>query len=426
MKDSSMPIQICSACGTSRPDTAEPPARCLICGDERQYVPPGGQAWTTPEKLASGHVNAWRHLETNLLEIHTHPQFGIGQRALLLRTSKGNILWDCIALRDDATEALVRGLGGLRAIAISHPHYYTCMEDWARTFDCPAHLHAADANWIMRADSMIRLWDGETLEIAQGVTLLRLGGHFPGGTVLHWAEGAGGRGAILSGDILQVAADLSRVSFLWSYPNMMPLAAATLRRIAATEAPWRVGRIFGALPRAAVVARGGIASVGTWRRLDVAAPHLAALAVMLQTETDFGSRTGFLLSWGILNFFWITLLRRPALSGALSLTLVVVLILLSRLKHDIVQMTANFVDLMVIDRDTAAFLFTIFPNLRWSVIGAAFVTIPLMYALWWLDPFRIRRLPALACLLACLAVLTGYAFEWPDEAWPGSYDDHYL
>jgi Sulfatase len=170
----------------------------------------------------------------------------------------------------------------------------------------------------------------------------------------------------------------------------------------------------------------GLASVGIWRLLAVAAPHLAALVVMLQTEADFGSRIGFLLSWGILNFLWIALLRRPALSGALSLTLVVVLILLSRLKHDIVQMTANFVDLMVIDRDTAAFLFTIFPNLRWSVISAALVTIPLMYALWWLDPFRIRRLPALACMLACVAALAGYSITWPDEAWRGYYDDGYL
>src|SRR5664279_5479924 len=173
-------------------------------------------------------------------------------------------------------------------------------------------------------------------------------------------------------------------------------------------------------------AAAGLASIGIWRLLAVAAPHLAALAVMLQTEADFGSRVGFLLSWGILNFFWIALLRRPALSGALSLTLVVVLVLLSRLKHDIVQMTANFVDLMVIDRDTAAFLFTVFPNLRWSVIGAAFLTVPLMYALWWLDPFRIRRLPALACKLACLAALVGYSFVWPDEAWRGYYDDGYL
>src|SRR5712664_2127166 len=176
----------------------------------------------------------------------------------------------------------------------------------------------------------------------------------------------------------------------------------------------------------ASVAATGLAGIGIWRLLAVAAPHLAALAVMFHTEVDFSSGAGFLLSWGILNFFWIALLRRPALSGALSLTLVVVLVLISRLKHDIVQMTANFIDLMVIDRDTVAFLFTIFPNLRWSVISAGLVTIPLMYALWWLDPFRIRRLPALAGMLACLAALVGYAFAWPDEAWRGYYDDGYL
>src|SRR5260370_19509443 len=176
----------------------------------------------------------------------------------------------------------------------------------------------------------------------------------------------------------------------------------------------------------ATVSAASLASAGIWRLLAVAAPHLAALVVMLHTETDFGSRTGFVLSWGILNFFWIALLRRPALSGALSLTLVVVLILLSRLKHDIVQMTANFVDLMVIDRDTAAFLFTIFPNLRWSVIGAALATLPLMYALWWPHPFRFRRLPAACFNLACLAALVGYSFASPDEPWRGYYDDGYL
>jgi hypothetical protein len=134
-------------------------------------------------------------------------------------------------------------------------------------------------------------------------------------------------------------------------------------------------------PSAITAVAAGIASIGAWRLLAVAAPHLAALLIMYQTEADFGSRIGFLLSWGILNLLFIALLRRPALSGALSLTLVVVLVLLSRLKHDVVQMTANFVDLMVIDRDSAAFLFTIFPNLRWSVISAGLVTIPLMYAL---------------------------------------------
>ncbi|HLZ01558.1 MAG TPA: sulfatase-like hydrolase/transferase [Bradyrhizobium sp.] len=147
---------------------------------------------------------------------------------------------------------------------------------------------------------------------------------------------------------------------------------------------------------------------------------------MIQTETDFGSRLCFVLSWGILNFVWLALLRRPALSGALTLTMVVVLVLLSRFKHDVAQMTANFVDLMVIDRDTVSFLFTIFPELRWPLIGGLLVTVPLMYALWWLDPFRVRRLPALACALFCLAALTGYALAYPDEDWRSYYDDGYL
>jgi phosphoglycerol transferase MdoB-like AlkP superfamily enzyme len=178
-------------------------------------------------------------------------------------------------------------------------------------------------------------------------------------------------------------------------------------------------------PSATVAAR-GIAAIGIWRLLAVAMPHLAALVILLRTESDFSSRTGFVLAWGILNFLFIALLRRPALSGALSLTLVVTLVLLSRLKHDVVQMTANFVDLMVIDRDSAAFLFTIFPNLRWSVVVAAIVILPLMYALWWLDPFRIRRLPAVAGLLACLAALTGCAVIWPDDPWRGYFDEGYL
>src|SRR5581483_4741617 len=179
-------------------------------------------------------------------------------------------------------------------------------------------------------------------------------------------------------------------------------------------------------PSATTAVLASVAALGIWRLLAVVAPHVAALELMYETETDFGSRLCFLLAWGILNFFWIALLRRPALSGALSLTMVVVLVLLSRLKHDVAQMTVNFVDLMVIDRDSTAFLFTIFPGLRWSVIAAGLVTLPLMYALWWLDPFRIRRLPALAGALACLAALTGYSLAYPDEAWRAYYDDGYL
>jgi hypothetical protein len=102
-----MPIQICNTCGTSYPDTPEPPSGCQICEDERQFVRSGGQVWTTPVKLAGGQANAWRRLETDLFEIHTQPGFGIGQRALLLRTPQGNVLWDCIAPRSRSRTRII-------------------------------------------------------------------------------------------------------------------------------------------------------------------------------------------------------------------------------------------------------------------------------------------------------------------------------
>ena len=242
-----MPIFICTACGTSYPPADEPPAHCPICEDERQYVPAPGQAWTTPENLMARHSNAWRLHEKGLFSLHTRPDFAIGQRAFLLRTDRGNILWDCLPLLDEATKELVRGLGGLTAIAISHPHYYSTVVDWSRAFgEVPIYLHAADQRWIMRPAPEIHLWQGETLEIAPGATLIRLGGHFDGGTVLHWAHTEDGAGALLSGDIVQVASDVRRVSFLWSYPNMMPLSAKEVLRIKAVLEPWMFDRIYGA------------------------------------------------------------------------------------------------------------------------------------------------------------------------------------
>lgn len=242
-----MIIYICTACGTSYPPADAPPTHCPICEDERQYVPSSGQSWTTADQLRARYVNAWRRHERGLFSLHTKPSFAIDQRAFLLRTETGNILWDCIPLIDEATAELVQAMGGLKAIAISHPHYYATMQDWSRAFGgIPIHLHAADRQWIMRPCSEICLWDGEMLEIAPGATLLRLGGHFAGGTVLHWAHTEDEAGALLSGDVVQVASDVRRVSFLWSYPNMMPLAPREVLRIGEALAPWHFDRIYGA------------------------------------------------------------------------------------------------------------------------------------------------------------------------------------
>jgi glyoxylase-like metal-dependent hydrolase (beta-lactamase superfamily II) len=210
-------------------------------------VPAFGQSWTTPDRLQARHTNSWRRHEKDLFSLHTTPAFAIDQRAFLVQTEVGNVLWDCIALIDHATVDLVRALGGLTAIAISHPHYYTRMQDWSRAFGgIPIHLNAADQQWIMRPAPEIQLWEGDILEIGPGVTLIRLGGHFAGGTVLHWAGTEDGAGALLSGDIIQVASDVRRVSFLWSYPNMMPLPAREVVRIGEALAPWQFDRIYGA------------------------------------------------------------------------------------------------------------------------------------------------------------------------------------
>src|SRR4030081_2211334 len=129
-QESEMDGVICTACGTQYAPSSVAPAQCVICEEERQYVPPGGQTWTTPAALAARHFNSYRQYEPGVIGIGTQPSFAIGQRALLLCTPDGNVLWDCISMLDPATIALIKGLGGLKAIGISHPHFYTTMVDW--------------------------------------------------------------------------------------------------------------------------------------------------------------------------------------------------------------------------------------------------------------------------------------------------------
>jgi hypothetical protein len=233
---------ICVACGTQYPDSAEPPPSCPICEDPRQYVPLDGQRWTTLAQLAAGHENELRD-EGACLGIGSAPRFAIGQRALLVPYGDSNLLWDCISLLDDATAAAVEQRGGLAGIAISHPHYYSSMVEWAHRFDCPIHLHAADARWVMRPDPAIRHWDGEMLVLEHDITLIRGGGHFPGGTMLHLP---GGAGTLLTGDIVQVIPDRRHVGFMWSYPNLVPLPEAEVLQVAAAVEPFEFDTIRGA------------------------------------------------------------------------------------------------------------------------------------------------------------------------------------
>lgn len=269
-----MPAFICTACGTQYAPSEAPPPHCAVCEEERQYVPPGGQTWTTLEALAARHLNGWRQYEPGILGVGSQPAFAIGQRAILLRTPHGNILWDCIALIDAATVSLVEALGGITAIAISHPHFYTTMVEWSRAFGAPIHLHAADRDWVRRHDPAIRFWDGDTLALAPDVTLIRCGGHFPGGTVLHWAKDD--RGVVCAGDILSVTSDRRFVSFMRSYPNFIPLSAREVDGIAAALAPFSYDTIYGHYFDR-VIATGAMevvrASVARYHRAIAGEPH---------------------------------------------------------------------------------------------------------------------------------------------------------
>jgi hypothetical protein len=240
-----MTAWICVTCGTQFEQTVAPPEECPICVDERQYVPEEGQRWTTAQELQAEHRNEVR-ADGELVGIGTEPSFAIGQRALLVPFGDSNVMWDCISLLERDTVAEVERRGGLRAIAISHPHYYSGMVEWARAFDCPIYLHADDEPWIMRADPAVSLWEGATKELGEGVTLVHCGGHFAGGTVLHWAAGAGGSGALLSGDIVQVIPDRTHVGFMYSYPNLIPLPESDVALIAAALEPFDFEVVYGA------------------------------------------------------------------------------------------------------------------------------------------------------------------------------------
>jgi glyoxylase-like metal-dependent hydrolase (beta-lactamase superfamily II) len=218
---------------------AGPADACPICEDPRQYVPEDGQRWTTLGALRADHANAIRP-EGELVAIGTEPRFGIGQRALLVPHGSSNVLWECVSLLDDATAAEIEARGGLSGIAISHPHYYSAMVEWAHRFECPVWLHEADRAWVMRNDPALEFWSGETHDLGSGLTLIRCGGHFPGGTVLHRGDD------LLSGDIVQVIPDREWVGFMYSYPNLIPLPESEIRAIEAALEPFGFVNIYGA------------------------------------------------------------------------------------------------------------------------------------------------------------------------------------
>ena len=237
---------ICVTCGVQFSPSAVPPASCPISEDEREFVDPDGQQWTTLDEMNGIYENRIRPEETNLYSIQTAPIFAIGQRAFLVRTSEGNLLWDCLAFLDRKTIDAINELGGIAAIAVSHPHFFGTMIEWNRAFgNAPIYLHEGISSWVMRPDPAIRFWNGKTKELFGGKLLLaHTGGHFPGSQVLLWPDGAAKRGVLLSGDEPHIVMNPKKVSFMLSYPNYIPLNSRKVKQILERLEPLKYDRLY--------------------------------------------------------------------------------------------------------------------------------------------------------------------------------------
>ncbi|HEY8318196.1 MAG TPA: MBL fold metallo-hydrolase [Amnibacterium sp.] len=239
-----MAVRLCATCAVEQPDDGSLPSVCPICADERQYVPPTGQVWTTLGELqAEGRRAEVIELEPGIHGLSVHPGAGIGQHSVLVRTPGGNLLWEPLGYLDDDLVATVEGLGGVAAIAASHPHMYGVQLEWSRRFgDAPVYIAEEDQAWVQRTGAAVRLWSGR-LEVLPGVTLHRIGGHFPGSAVAQ-VTGRDGRGVLLSGDTAFPTPD-GWVTFQRSFPNHIPLSAAVVQRIADALAALDFDRLVG-------------------------------------------------------------------------------------------------------------------------------------------------------------------------------------
>lgn len=218
--------------------------------------------------MSTKYSNTWSPIDSdnpNFWSISTTPKFAIGQRAILIKTPHGNVLWDCLTLLDDATIAWIQSQGGLKAIVISHPHYYTSHLTWAATFECPVYVSAEDKEWVQRVDhwDLRRLLSTEPTTIVPGVTAITTGGHFPGSLVLHTdidRDREGGRAKekphlFIADTLVTVPSALyakdrpkgtTSYAFMWSIPNMIPLPPGEMRKMWKALEGWEFGSTHGA------------------------------------------------------------------------------------------------------------------------------------------------------------------------------------
>jgi glyoxylase-like metal-dependent hydrolase (beta-lactamase superfamily II) len=239
-----MHCYICETCGTQHASMPEPPSHCSICDDDRQYVGWNGQTWTTHAALGKRYQLRIED-DDGLLGIGIRGEFAIPQRAVVLPTSDGIVLWECVSLVTDQAIAAIKAGGGLNRIVISHPHFYSSMVEWSDAFGgVPILLHEADRDWVRRSSRNVHFWSGDVHRLSKDVTLIRCGGHFPGSTALLW-HAAGRRPVLFPGDALQVATDRRHVAFMYSYPNYVPMKTSDVRAMRERLAGYEYEDVYG-------------------------------------------------------------------------------------------------------------------------------------------------------------------------------------
>ncbi len=141
--------------------------------------------------------------------------------------------------------------------------------------------------------------------------------------------------------------------------------------------------------------------------------HAGALTLLATTEIDLIGIVAFLLVWIMLNCLWLVLVRRPTVATLISLEILVTLTMLSRFKFDKLWMTIDFVDVLIVDRDTVGFLLAIFPDLRGRILLAAVATFVAIVIAWRLDRYRVRLRTSLAGVSISAAALVAVSLFWP-------------
>jgi glyoxylase-like metal-dependent hydrolase (beta-lactamase superfamily II) len=204
-------------------------------------VRPSGTTYTTLSVLRRtgtyrNKISLLDAAHPHIYSIVTEPKFGIGQRCFLIKTPAGNILWDLITLLDQATTEWIRTQGGVKAIVISHPHYYTTHRWWSSMLHAPVYVSAEDREWLQFPDvgGIYRWIATPTTEILPGVTAIKVGGHFPGSLCLHVKSDADNHARLFIADTLVTVPSglgpfeggkpppgVATYAFMWSIPNMV-------------------------------------------------------------------------------------------------------------------------------------------------------------------------------------------------------------